>query len=240
MFKITGYLKEKRLIIASLIICLLIPAVLFGSVFLKIKQIGLVATLVVVLAICPFFLMFEHRKPKARELVLIAVMTAIAVAGRAAFMFLPQFKPILAVVIITGLAFGAEAGFMSGALSMLVSNFFFGMTAAVPWQMFCCGLCGFLAGALRRRRLLKHTVSICIYGFFSAYLYGAIADIWSVFSFVREFTPPAVLAVFISGIWFSTILAVATAFFLALLAGPMEKKLNRVKRKYGLGDTTGC
>ena len=50
----------------------------------------------------PFFMAFEGRKPQAREIVIIAVLRALGVAGRAAFYMLPQFKPVLALVIISG------------------------------------------------------------------------------------------------------------------------------------------
>lgn len=59
----------------------------------------------------PFAMVFENRKPQARELIVIAVLAAIAVAGRAAFFMLPQFKPVVAIVIIAGVSLGAEAGF---------------------------------------------------------------------------------------------------------------------------------
>lgn len=58
----------------------------------------------------PFFLILR-RKPHARELVIIAVLCAIGIAGRAAFFMLPQFKPVMALTIIAGVAFGERRGF---------------------------------------------------------------------------------------------------------------------------------
>lgn len=37
----------------------------------------------------PVFMMFEGRKPKAREIMVISVLAAIGVAGRAAFLWSP-------------------------------------------------------------------------------------------------------------------------------------------------------
>ena len=73
----------------------------------------------------PFGFAFENRKPKARELVIISALCAIGVAGRTAFFMLPQFKPVAAIVIISGVAFGGETGFLVGAITAFVSNFFF-------------------------------------------------------------------------------------------------------------------
>ena len=107
------------------------------------------------LVVCsvPFFARFERQKPRARELVPLAVMAALGVVGRTVFQIipLPNFKPVSAIVIITGVAFGPEAGFMTGALTGFVSNFIFGQGPWTPWQMFCWGMIGFVAGRLQRR-----------------------------------------------------------------------------------------
>ena len=108
----------------------------------------------VFLAACsvPFFLKFERRKPRAREMVPLAVMAALGVVGRTVFQLipLPNFKPVSALVIITAVAFGPEAGFMTGALAAFVSNFIFGQGPWTPWQMFCWGMIGFVAGRLQK------------------------------------------------------------------------------------------
>ena len=108
----------------------------------------LTSLLLVGLMFVPFVLRFEGRRPQARELVLLATMTALAVAGRAAFYWLPQCKPVCAIVILTAVAFTPEAGFVTGAAAGLISNFFFGQGPWTPWQMLGFGLVGFLGGVL--------------------------------------------------------------------------------------------
>lgn len=105
----------------------------------------------------PFLLVFDKKKPQARELVPIAVMAAIAVVGRTVFEIipLPNFKPCSAIIIITAVAFGPEAGFLTGALTAFVSNFIFGQGPWTPWQMFTWGLVGFLAGILQNAGVFK-------------------------------------------------------------------------------------
>ena len=66
---------------------------------------------------------FEKRKPKTREVVVLAVMTGIATLGRVIFFMLPQFKPCVAIIIITGIMLGKQAGFLCGALTAFVSDF---------------------------------------------------------------------------------------------------------------------
>lgn len=69
----------------------------------------------------------------------ISVLAAIGVAGRAAFFIVPSFKPVAAIVILTGISFGGEAGFLVGCLIMTLSNMFMGQGPWTPWQMFAFG-----------------------------------------------------------------------------------------------------
>lgn len=143
----------KRTILAFVLILTAIPAVIFfGIFFLNDRSDYFISMCIIILSMLPFFLVFENRRPQAREVVVIAVMAALAVAGRAAFFMLPQFKPTAAIVIIAGVGLGAEAGFLTGALAGFVSNFFFGQGPWTPWQMFAFGIVGFLGGLIFRRK----------------------------------------------------------------------------------------
>ncbi|MEI3190295.1 MAG: ECF transporter S component [Lachnospiraceae bacterium] len=85
-----------------------------------------------IVSFVPFFLIFG-RKPQARDMVPIAVvMAALGVVGRTVFAIvpLPNFKPVSAIVIMTGVVFGPESGFLTGALTGFISNFIFGQG---PW-----------------------------------------------------------------------------------------------------------
>ena len=140
---------SKRTIVASVAILLFIPLTIFTGIFyMEDRHYNLVAVLVLIECMLPFLLVFEGRKPKARELVTIAVLCAIGIAGRGLFFMLPQFKPVLALTMIAGVAFGGEVGFLVGAMTMLTSNMIFGQGPWTPWQMFAMGIIGFLAGVL--------------------------------------------------------------------------------------------
>ncbi len=106
----------------------------------------LISTLILVLAIVPFFRMYEKRKPKAREIVLIAMYTAITAAAQIFFHVTIPFQIGTALVIIAGISLGPQAGFLIGALARFVMNFYMGQGPWTPWQMFTYGLLGFLAG----------------------------------------------------------------------------------------------
>lgn len=201
----------------------------------------IVSLLVLLITMLPFFIGFEKRRPNARELVMLAVMIALGVAGRAAFYMLPSFKPMLAVVIITGVAFGPGAGFITGAMTVFVSNFMFGQGPWTPWQMEAAGIIGLLAGIIFHRRdgELPKLVPLCLFGGVCALvIYGLIADTSTVFTTQTEITWQALTAAYASGLVMNLIHAAATVAFLLLLARPMLKKLNRLRVKYGLLDET--
>ena len=184
----------------------------------------------------PFFLIFEGRRPQARELVLLSVLCALAVAGRAVFFALPGFKPVAAVVILAGAAFGGETGFLVGAMSMFVSNMLFGQGPWTPWQMFAMGLIGFLAGALSRVGLLgSGRLSLAVFGGAAVLLlYGGIMNPASVLMYQAAPNWSMILTAYLTGIPADLIHAGATALFLWALSEPMLEKLERVKIKYGL------
>lgn len=190
--------------------------------------------LFIILMLVPFYLSFETHRPQARELVPIAVLSAIAALGRVAFAFIPDVKPTSAVVIITGIAFGPEAGFITGATAAVTSNIFFGQGPFTPWQMFAWGILGFLAGILGKKKLLRGNITICIFGFLGAFLYGWIMDLWQVLGFVNPINIKAVILAYVASFYFDLTHAIATVVFLLLAAKPWLKILLRVRRKYGL------
>ena len=184
----------------------------------------------------PFFLIFEGRKPQARELVILSVLSALAISGRAVFFALPGFKPVAAMVILTGVAFGAEAGFMVGAMTMFCSNLLFGQGPWTPWQMFAMGIMGILAGIAFRKGLLhRERFSLSVFGGLVTFLvYGGVMNPASVLMYQPDINWKMILSAYITGVPADAIHALATVMFLWFLSEPMLEKLDRVKVKYGL------
>jgi len=151
---------------------------------------------------------------------------------------IPQFKPVTAIVIITGISLGAEAGFLTGAMVGFVSNFFFGQGPWTPWQMFAFGIIGFLAGLLFRKKWANYRqnrIVLCLYGGLATLvIYGFLMDTASVLMFLNDFQWKSFLAAYVSGFPFNVIHAISTIVFLLLMAEPMRRKLERIKKKYGI------
>ncbi|MBQ2888284.1 MAG: ATP-binding cassette domain-containing protein [Firmicutes bacterium] len=228
---------SKRTMVATVLILLMIPLTLFiGETYLVGKKYYFISLLILLECMIPFFLIFESRKPQARELVLIAVLCAIGVAGRAAFFMLPEFKPVMALTIIAGVAMGGETGFLVGAMTMLVSNLMFSQGPWAPWQMFCMGIIGFLAGVLFRKGWLRRSrMSLCIYGALAAIIiYGGIMNPASALMYMHELNWQMLMTYYISGFPVDCVHAAGTWLFLWFAAEPMLEKLDRIKVKYGL------
>jgi len=228
---------SKRTKAAAALILVGVPAILFvGSYYFDVKNYYLMALLVLLACMLPFFMVFEGRKPQARELTVIAVLCALGVAGRAAFFMLPQFKPVLALTIISGVALGGETGFLVGAVTMLASNVLFSQGPWTPFQMFAMGIIGFLAGVLFRRGWLRRSrAALCVFGAIAAVvIYGGIMNPVSALLYARTLEWKVIAAYYVTGFPMDCVHAAATVFFLWVLAEPMLEKLDRIKVKYGL------
>lgn len=222
----------------TLLLCLFvfIPTTLYSGVkYFGEQKYLIISMLILFETAIPFVLAFERRKPRARELIVIAVLCAIAIAGRAAFSMLPQFKPVLAIVIITGASLGAETGALVGAIVMFVSNMLFSQGIWTPWQMMATGIVGFLSGVVFYRHSNKNRIALCIFGIFSAIIiYGGIMNPASVLMYQTNITSAMIVAAYVTGFPLDLIHAAATVIFLWFLSHPIMDKLDRIKTKYGL------
>lgn len=223
-------------ICSTALIVLSIPILVFLSKFMGPRKYYLISLMVALLAIAVFFLSFENRRPQAKELIVIAVMSAIAAVARTAFIWIPFFKPLAAVIIICGAALGAQAGFLCGALSVFASNFVFGQGPWTPWQMIAFGMCGFFAGLLFYKNQKKRTPKrMAVYGGCAImFLTGPILDFSTLMSHTQLPDLAGIAAVFAAGASVNLVQAAATVIFLLIAARPMLEKLDRMKVKYGM------
>lgn len=193
-----------------------------------------VSCLILVIAILPFFAEFENSRPKPRDMVPIAVMGTIAALGRALFAAVPSFNPASAVVLITGISLGPQAGFLSGALAALASNMLLGQGPWTPWQMYAWGMIGFIGSLLERAGCFRKPVFLYIYGFLSGIFFGWFMNLQYLIGYVRPLNIGAVVTSFAASAGMDITHGVSTVLFLLLLKKSWCRKLNRLKRKYGI------
>lgn len=229
----------KKSSIATLIVCfLLIPLTLFLGTKLPGRSFYITGTLIIIELMLPFFMAFEGRKPQARELVIIAVMCAIAVVGRVAIP-IPNFKAIFGIIMLAGIAFGPETGFIVGAISAFVSNFFAVQGPFTPWQMFAYGLAGMLAGfAFAKGRLPRKAWLMAVFGFVAVVLVvGPVLDSMALFLGYAQWNWQAFAVVFAQGIAVNCLQGLCTVAVMFIFGKPLLRILDRIRKKYGiLGD----
>ena len=213
-------------------LCIAIGFFFFGD-----RKYLFISMMTAVLSCIPFWTSLSRGKYSAKKVVLIAVLVAIATAGRSVFFMFPGIKPMAAVVIVTRISLGAEAGFLTGSLTMLLSNMLFGQGPWTPWQMFSMGLIGLLAGLLAtagKERMEKRS-SLCLFGLISPLvIYGGIMNFASLLMMSYTINKESIIAIYLSGIPMDMLHAVSTVIFLAVGGKPMLEKIERVKKKHGI------
>ena len=193
----------------------------------------LVAVVILILSMLPFFVSFEKSRPSARELTLIAGLIAVAVISRAVFYLIPQVKPIGAVVIVCGACLGAKRGYFIGAMSAFLSNFIFGQGIWTPFQMVAMGIVGLAAGLMFNKKAKR--IPMAIAGFVLCFaVYGLIVDLSSVLMMTNDYSMMSVLSIYAAGVPFGLTFGATTAVFLLLFGEAFAKKINRIVMKCGI------
>ena len=218
--------------ISYIIMTVLIPAIILtGQFVFKSKQYAFISISVTILACIPFFIAFERKKHTTSKLVMVGVMTALSIVGRIIFAALPGFKPVTAMIIITAVYFGSETGFMVGALTAFLSNFYFGQGPWTPFQMFSWGLIGLLAGIFSDK-LMASKIAVAIFGILSGIIFSLLMDMWNTLWWDGIFNLKRYVTMVVSSAGFTAVYAVSNVIFLLVLMKPIGNKIERVKIKY--------
>lgn len=217
----------------GLLLAAIPTAIAVGVFVFHDKQYAWISLAVAVFACASFFLAFEKGKAGTRQMILISVMVAITVVGRILFAPIPGFKPVTAIIVLTAMVFGSEAGFMTGALTAVISNFYFGQGPWTPFQMFIWGLIGLLAGLLAAP-LKRSKLALAVYGVFSGVIFSLLMDVWTVLWWDGSFNLARYGAAILSALGFTAVYAASNVAFLLILSKPIGGKLERIKVKYGL------
>lgn len=199
----------------------------------------LISLLFMVFTFLPFVIRFERRKVAGRELVLLAVLAAIAAVSRIPFASIPSVQPTTFVIIVTGLALGSESGFVVGALAALVSNLLLGQGPWTPWQMYSWGMIGLAAGLLRHTWLMRRMWGRCLFGFFAGFFFGWMMNLWYFVSGAGNIHIAEIIAFYSTSFYFDLAHALSNVFFIIVFSRSWVKILMRFKKKYGLMEVKG-
>ena len=217
----------------------------------NVKNSGLLTAIVALTSFVPFVMRFELQRPNPSEIMPIAVLSAIAIVGRIVLTPIMSFQPVTALVIFTGIFFGRQSGYLTGAFTALISNMVMGQGAWTPWQMYTWGMIGFFAGLLAEKGVFGdigngklfekksggkiRVVIILIYGVVASALYSIVLDTWYLITFVSDVTLATVTTVYFAGILMNISHIISTTAILIIVIKPWGKKIERIKIKYGIG-----
>ena len=222
--------KFLRSVVRIAIPFVIIPALIFfGAAVFEERRHLIISTGVALFALLLFAAGYEKKPTGSRRMIIVAVMTALCITGR----FIPFFKPVTALTVITAIYLGGEAGFLVGAMSGLLSNFYFGQGPWTPFQMLAWGMTGLIAGILAKP-LKQHKWLLLVYGVLAGILYSLVMDIWTVIWYDGSFRAELYLSALVTAIPHTVMYSVANFIFLWFTAKPFGEKLERVKIKYGV------
>ena len=122
---------------------------------------------------------------------------------------------------------------MTGALTALISNIYFGQGPWTPFQMLAWGIVGLLGGLLSKY-LKKNKWLLLIFSAIAGIIFSLIMDIWTVLWLDNSFNLPRYLTALLGSAKSTITYAVSNVIFISLLIIPASKTLERIKEKYGI------
>ena len=203
--------------------------IVLGTVVFSEKQHLIVSLGMACMALLFFLTGFEKRKTGGRRMVIVSVMTALCIVGR----LIPLFKPVTALIIITAMYLGGEAGFLTGALAAALSNFYFGQGPWTPFQMLAWGFIGLIAGGMANP-LKTHRWLMLLYGVLAGAVFSLIMDVWNVLWYAGGLNWGLYAASVATALPHTLLYAASNFVFLFFLARPFGEKMERIKIKYGV------
>jgi energy-coupling factor transport system substrate-specific component len=208
-----------------------------GVVFFRDRAVSFASTGVVLLMLAGYFYVYEKKNSQAWELVIVALLSALSVLGRIVFAFLPSLKPCSAIIILTAVYYGRETGFMVGAFTALVSNFYFGQGGWTPFQMLAWGLTGYFAGMLGKW-LSKNKILLLIYSALIGVFFSLLMDIYTCLWMDGKVIVSRYIVQVSSAARVTVSYAVSNVIFTGLFMQPFGRVFKRLCIKYGIGTYT--
>lgn len=223
--------NEKRITIIGLAIIFLL--LIFFPRFV-IEQYLLISVLFLLGIIIPVIIKFSRKTLSTREMVMLAVLIAIAAVSRIPFAAIPSVQPTTFIVIASAIALGPQSGLIVGVSAALVSNMVLGQGPWTPWQMLSWGMVGFIAGLLANTFFMKKMTWRLIYGFIAGILFGWVMNLWIFLSGFGELNLQTFIVLNSTSFYFDLAHALSNVFFLLLFSTVWINIINRFKDKYGV------
>lgn len=193
---------------------------------------GLLSTIIIIVAILLLFFWAQKAAISSKEIALLAAFIAVAALGRIPFAAIPSVQPTTFIVMLTACVFGSRAGFLVGASSALVSNFFLGQGPWTPWQMIGWGLIGTVTGYLYRLFPDIKTYGLAIIGMIWGYIFGWIQNLGFCLVFVYPINIKSLTAAYSASIVFDTLHGLCNFCLLLFFASPVIKIFKEFQERF--------
>jgi energy-coupling factor transport system substrate-specific component len=215
----------------KMLMWLLATALIIITSYFRLERYYLLISFVaIILMLLPQLSKFENEKLDSRSIVMAALIIAIASAARLPFAAIPSLQPVSAIVILTGYTFGADMGFLCGAMTAIVSNMILGQGPWTPWQMLGWGSMGYFAALFTKVNNAK--IPLAIYGLVWGILYGWLMDMWFLVGFIRPLILETIFASFAASLYFDILHAITNFLLIYLFYNSFKRKFGRIKEKY--------
>ncbi|MCP3032684.1 ECF transporter S component [Halobacillus sp. A1] len=162
------------------------------------------------------------------KLTLIAMLAALAVAGRIAMSHLPNIQPVTAIIIIAGFWLGPLAGVLMAGLVTFLSNVILGMGVWTLWQIISWSVIGMIAGLLGKYWSAMPVWVLAIYGFVSGIFFGFMISI-TMYTAGQPFW-----GYYLAGLPMDINHAVANTVFIGLLSPVLGALFHRYQKRHAI------
>ncbi len=159
----------------------------------------------------------------------IVAVTALAMAGRLAFIAIPNVALTYAIVFAGGIAFGGRVGAWSGLWSMALSNVFISGLAPSPFvNAPAMALVGWTGGWFSTERRGEVVLAACT-GFAATMAFSILTDTMSWLLIPEYRTSIPLLQVrLVAGLVFNVIPALTNAWLFAAAVGPVRRAFEAI------------
>lgn len=150
-----------------------------------------------------------ENKKRVRELVLIALISALNIGSRVALQFLPNIKPVTSIIIMCTLVFGCRFGCMVSIVTVLVSGLFLGFGTYIPFQILAWVIIVFLSWFLQKCKADLNVYLMALYCGICGYIYGFFVSLDKFFIA----GPYGFLTYYLAGLSFDTLHCIGNVVF---------------------------
>ncbi len=132
---------------------------IFNAALFNHEFFNAISIAVIILAYLPLAITHGKGRVFLSEIKLIVILTILSLIAMMFFKTVPFFRPLIAMIFITGMYFGACAGYICGTLTIFIISYaFLGTGEWTPFQIMLLGIIGFVASLFSKSFLRNNII----------------------------------------------------------------------------------